>query len=239
MVRILAIAIVASIPVFAGMNAAEGAAGDVGLLLDKVLDAYGGRKALERAAAVRQTGRVVSTMRAGRVGTLLRAFERPDKLRVEISYPGEGSEIRVLDGPTGWRDGKRVSGPPLDAMVLQAARIALPLNLVRNREKLREAASVVQDGKSLRALELPLADGMTLSVGIDPESGRILRSSGRSAGGPMGAIEFVTIYEDFRSVDGVLFPFQEVNIAMGRKTGDTTLEKIEILRAIPAATFRP
>lgn len=225
--------------VFAAPASAPAAGNGIGPLVDRVLAAYGGKAALERAVAVRETGRVLSTMRGGRAGTLLRAFERPGRLRVEIAYPEETPEIRVLDGAQGWRDGKRSAGPPFAAMVLQAARLGLPLGLDANRAKLRDLGSAVEDGKPVRSLELPVGDGMTLTVGIDPDSGRIVRSAGRAPGGPGGAIEFVTLYDDFRTVDGVLFPFREVNVAMGQKTGDTILEKIETLPALPPGTFRP
>jgi hypothetical protein len=91
---------------------------------------YGGADALSRFAAMRQTGRTASMRHGGLVGTLTRIFQRPDMLRVEIVYPGEATEIRMLNGARGWRRNAEVSGPMHSAMVLQAARMGLPLLLL-------------------------------------------------------------------------------------------------------------
>ncbi len=208
-------------------------------LVDRALEAYGGREALARAAALREQGSVTSTMRGGRVGALTRLYERPGRLRVEVGYPGEEPEIRVLDGARGWRRGAEVQGPPLHAMVLQAARLSLPLLLAERRAQLVDGGMVTRGEKRLRAVTVPLGRGLSLSAEIDPDSGRILRSTGALEGGPGGRIEFVTTYHDFRKVNGVLIPFREGNFAMGEQTGETVLEKVELLRSLPAETFRP
>jgi hypothetical protein len=40
-------------------------------------------------------------------------------------------------------------------------------------------------------------------------------------------------------VDGVLFAFREGNWANGSTTGETVLEKVELLASVPAEAFRP
>lgn len=209
-------------------------------LVRKVIDAYGGEKALRKAATRRDSGKVNSTMSRG-VGTVTRTYQRPDRLRVEIRFPGEGGEIRVLDGGKGWRQGQEVSGAQLDSMALQAARLALPLALLERRASLSDAGSVTRDGKSLRAIEYPPAAGMRMVVEIDPGTGRIVRTTGSSRSGTEApvTIEFVTEYDDFRKVGGVLIPFREQNFAMATRTGETILERVEVGKAFPAGTFKP
>ncbi len=226
-------ALAAPYPVSAG----EG----IGALLEKTVRAYGGEKVLSGVATVREVGRVDSRMR-GVEGELLRVFRYPGDLRVEIAYPGSGKEVRVLSGKKGWRQGRQVSGPPYDAMVLQAGRLALPRILLAAGRKVEDRGTAERGGKTVRVLSFPLAAGMSMQVEIDPDSGRILRSVGRSEtgmGSMPGGIEFVTEYGDFRTVDGVLFAFREKNFAMGHHTGDTVLTRIEILGTPPEGTFRP
>jgi hypothetical protein len=214
-------------------------AGDVDPVVRKTVEAYGGEKALEAARHVRQFGTTTSILRPGASGTIQREFTAPDKLRVQIAF-GRDVETRIYDGRNGWRMGRRVEGPPFDAMVLQAARLALPLNLLRNRKKLVDRGEGEVEGRKVRTLELPLGDGLTLTVDIDPENGRIVRSAGR--GGPRAdgrPIEFVTGYSDFRKAGGVLFAFREGNFANGFVTGETVLEKVELPEILPPATFRP
>lgn len=220
---------------------------DLDALLRKSVEAYGGVDALS-TLVFRQKGRLTSGMREGKEGTIVRSYRRPDHLRVEVSFPGEETEIRALDGDKGWSQGREAQGMPFHAMTLQAARFALPLNLLERKDELKDLGTVSRDGKTLRAVELPLGGNRSIVAEIDPESGRILRSTARSAAAPgMGpaaggnreSIEFATTYGDFRTVKGVLFPFREGNYAMGQHTGDTVIEKVDVLRSLPADTFQP
>lgn len=207
-------------------------------VVHKTLDAHGGEKALLKARTMRQVGTVASTVRGGTSGRMTRIFQHPDRLRVEIAYPGEELEVRVLDRDRGFRRGTAVRGPPLEAMVLQAARMALPLLLQERRNELVDLGNQTVGGKSYRAIEPPLSKGLRLTAYVDPATGLIFRSGGRAGHGP-SEIEFATAYADFRKVDGVLIAFQEKTYALGRHTGNTALEKVELLSAPPEGAFRP
>lgn len=72
-------------------------------------------------------------------------------------------------------------------------------------------------------LEVAIAPGLTVTMEVDPKTNRVVRSVGKGEG-----IEFATSFGDFKSVDGLLFPFSEENFANGTKTATTTLTKIEV-----------
>lgn len=182
-------------------------------LVDKVLHAYGGAAAWEKVASFRQTGRVVSSMRSGE-GKLDREWQRPDKLRVEIVYPSH-TELRVVDGDHGTQNGKEATGMGLDAMRLQAARLALPLLLAQKNSELKNAGA--------NQLEIPLPGSMSITITVDPASGHILKSVGKAEG-----IEFTTSYGDFKTVDGLLFAFREENTAQGMPTGTNEISRAEV-----------
>jgi hypothetical protein len=206
--------------------------------VSRCVEAYGGKKAIVRLARLREEGTVSSNiLHPGAPGRLHRVYQRSGKLRVEIAYPGEPIEIRVLDGGRGWRFGEEVSGPPLVAMILQAARLDLPALLAAWESKVQDLGSVEHEGKTLRVLALEVAPSVVVEAGIDPETGKILRS--RGVGHGQMPLEFVTTYSDFRKVDGVLVAFREGNWANGRSTGETVLEKVELPAEIPASTFQP
>jgi hypothetical protein len=209
-------------------------------VLKRTFDAYGGLPALQRRNARVEEGKVTPVVQGGQAGRLWRTFERPRRLRVEVAYPGQDAEVRVLDGARGWRNGVEVSGTvKWAAMVLQAARLDLPRLLAEERVKLVDGGTVKRDGRLLRAVTLPLGDGMALIAEIDPETGHILRSTGKMDAGPGMALEFATHYSDFRRVDGVLVPFREANFAQGQRTGDTVLQRAEAPRDAPQGSFRP
>ena len=179
-------------------------------LVDKVIDAYGGSAAWAKVKSIAATGRVVPAMRKGD-GAMTRTWRGNDNLRVEIVYPDK-TETRVLENGKGTNNGRESSAMELAAMRLQAARLALPLLLA--------GKNVRQSGAN--ELEIALGD-MTITAEIDPASGHIVRSTGHA-----GQMAFTTVYSDFRTVNGLLIPFHEENSAMGMKTADIFLEKVEI-----------
>jgi hypothetical protein len=215
------------------------AAADLGPLLEKMAGAYGGRERLEKIVAIRETGQVEAATPIGNSGPIVRTFARPLQLRIEIGDSSKPTEVRVLNGTNGWRNGKPATGPGLDAMVLQAIRLDLPFQLLANQSKLIEKDSIERGGKRLRVLELPLEHGLSVTAALDAESGRILISTGTTAEGPMGRLSFETSYDDFAMVDGALFAFKEVNLANGTKTAKTAMSIIQILKTSPAEAFKP
>jgi hypothetical protein len=218
----------------AGLTGAV-AAEDLGTLVEKMGEAYGGRAALEKTATVRESGTVQAAMRMGNSGPVVRLFTRPMKLRVEVGT----NEVRLVNGSKGWRNGKEVTGMQYQAMVLQAVRLDLPWELLTHKDKLVEKETREFDGKRLRVVELPLENGLSVSAGIDPDTGHILWSSSDSTGGAMGGMNFETHYDDFRKVDGLSFAFKEVNLVHGSQTADTALAKIELLKSPPEGAFEP
>lgn len=211
---------------------------EVDALIRRSVDAYGGEAALSSLQGMRQRGRLTS-LRTGAEGPVERMFQRPDRFRIDIRTPGQTPEVRVLDGARAWKDGAEAANPLRQSIVLQAVRFNLPMILLENRGAVRDLGPVTdQQGRALRALAVPVGDGMTLVADVEPASGRILRSRGvLSMGGQ--SMEFATLYDAFRSVDGVLVPFREQHYAMGMNTGSTTLDMVEMNPALPAAAFRP
>jgi hypothetical protein len=208
-------------------------------LVRRCVEAYGGRAALAKLAASVQEGSVTSILSPGVRGRMGRAFRRSGKLRVEIDFAGRPPEVRVLDGGRGWRQGQEVSGGYLDSMLLQAARLDLPALLASWEERVKDLGTLDHAGTTLRVLSLEIAPGLVVEAGIDPATGRILRSRGRRADGAGPPVEFVTAYSDFRTVEGVLVAFREDSWANGSRTGETVLERVEFPAALPAELFRP
>jgi hypothetical protein len=215
------------------------AAEELAPLLEKMATAYGGRERLEKIVAFTQNGQVTAATSIGNSGPLVRTFARPLKLRVQIGDPAHPAELRVLDGTNGWRNGKAVTGPSYQAMVLQAVRLDLPFQLLSNKAKIVEKEPSQFHGHKVRTIELPLDNGLTMTAGIDPETGRILFSTGQTAAGPMGRLSFETEYDDFQTVDGVLFAWKETNIANDTKTADMAFSVIQLLKETPSNAFKP
>ena len=210
---------------------------DVDGLLLKIAEAYGGQERIAEVNAWQQTGTTFSVLR-GEEGRIVRSFQYPDHLRVEIRYD-QDAEIRILAGPSAWKQGKPAEGIFYSAMLLQAARLGLPSILFEHRQLVRDAGVMVgRKGHELQALELDFHGNYRIQVGIDPATGRILESRGIISGNG-SAMEFGTAYDDFRLQDGRLFAFRETHYAMGRETGYTTIQNIEIRSELPHELFNP
>jgi len=207
-------------------------------LVDSVLTAYGGEEALAKVGAYRMKGTVASVMRG--TGALVRTFARPDRLKITLDYPNH-PEARILDGSKGWRsDGKgnmaAADGFLLTSMILQAARADIPWILHERRTTIKLLASM--DGGKLQGLEIPLGEGLTLTVYVDIATGRIVRSSGVLEA-PGMKTNFATDYSDFRTVDGILFPFREANFASNQSTGDTIITRVTVNPPLKDSDFHP
>jgi outer membrane lipoprotein-sorting protein len=195
-------------------------------VVSKVMKEYGGQAAWEKVTSLRESGTVVPVMRKGD-GKMTRFWQKPDKLRIEIVYPTD-KEVRVVDGDHGTRNDKEVTGVSLEAMKLQAARLALPYLLAEKRASLKDLGTK----DDVRSIEIPLSGSLTLTVSIDTKTSHILRSSGKASG-----LEFIVDYSDFRRVGGLLFPFAEAGTAQGMPTANTKIDSIEV--NVPAAPAPP
>ncbi len=213
---------------------AGSATAELGTVLDRVARAYG---EASPPATIRQSGRTLSQMRGE--GPLLRAWGGAERFRIEIHYPG-GEEIRIVDGLEAWQGAQPMSGPFRGALLLQAARVALPWNLLAARQALRDGGEQrLEDGRTLHRVDWPLDDGLHLVVEIDPESGLIARSQGILAAPDGSQMPFGTVYEDYRRIGGRTYAAVEHHFAMNRYIGTSTIEAVEFDVPLPAQLFRP
>jgi len=200
-------------------------------IIASIVEAYGGRAALESVKAVRHTGTIQSN-RLGKTGTLDRLLVLPGQLRVDLNYPDGPQEQRITTPQGAWRDGKPATAPMHVAMQLQAARFRLPLLLADSTVK------VMGEVEGLLRLGVVLGDATAMEVFVDPKTWHITRSVGHMMMGGMD-LAFSADYSDFRPVGGVLFAHREELTAMGTPTGIAVLEKIELNPSVSAADFNP
>lgn len=191
-------------------------ASDLHALVAKVVDTYGGSAAWAKVTSIEAKGRVDPSMRKG-PGAMTRNWTAGN-LRVEIVYPDK-TEVRALENGKGTNNGRESSAMELDGMRLQAARLALPRLLSDEKASLRDLGTK----DNIRSVEIALDAPLSVTVDIDPATGRIVRSVGRAK-----ELAFTTVYSDFRMVSGLLIPFHEENSAMGMKTADIYLETVEV-----------
>lgn len=195
-------------------------------VVDRVIGAYGGARAVASVDAYRQEGMLVALTRGGH-GQVTRISSGVGTLSVLVQYP-DVPEIRIVEGDRGWRgssaaDLQEVQGPLFLAMVAQAARAYLPRLLLDFRASIREAGQVADR----IMLEVPVEDGLLLRLFVDPETHFVVRSESVLLGMPR-PLAFATDYSDFRPVNGVVFAFREETFASGVHTASMVLASVEI-----------
>ena len=173
-------------------------------------------------------------------GRTRRDFQAPDQLRVEVVYPS-GTELRLLDGEAGWRGGpgrlRPAEGPALAAMRYQLLRTSAPWSLLQHRARLKLLPRRDWGGRTVRPLVLPWSQELVVLFLVDEGSQRIIGVEARVAMGETW-LEFMTVYRDFREVEGLLVPHSEQNWASGRHTATTTVRSITFAPS-DLGPFRP
>ncbi len=179
------------------------------MILDRMVEVYGGGEALSKAASYIQKWRVVRAA-DGVEGSDYRRVTLPDRLYIELRYP-DRSETRILEGEVGIKiyngSGKRqVSGPMLDAMKAQLMRLYTPLQLKEFSDDIRVEH---KEGEYILTL---VKGGVECDYHVDPKNFHIVKTVGRLKMGPQ-TMQFATLYKDFSKVDGVLMPHTEIKYA--------------------------
>jgi len=188
--------------------AAPAAALTVEQVIDKHVQAKGGRAAWDAVRTLRLTGKCTAFSETHPC-TLLRS--RPGRFRLDHHF-GSKRVVLAHDGDGGWQDSEwtqqgamRAQGADA-AVLLRESDFATALFDWKERGyevKLLERADV--DGVPALGVELKRADGRTETWYLDPRT--YLEIARDSPGSDFGrAVPARTWYEDFRRVGGVMIP---------------------------------
>jgi hypothetical protein len=200
-------------------------------VLEKVASVYG-----PAPGAIRETGTTFSVLEGE--GSLLRLTKLPDRFHLEIAY-AMANEDRTMIGAKAWNKRAPANDMTRGAIALQAARIALPWSLLsRQSDAVDRGTTSAPDGKTARVIEVPLDDAMRMLIDVDTQSGYVLRSRGIYVTGGT-AVEFATLFSDFRKEGTRVHAAREEQYAAGAKTGYSFIEKVEYLETIPDSAFAP
>lgn len=206
---------------------------DAAAFLDEVVAEYGGGTA---PTAIHERGVTESTRRGK--GPMERWWQAPDRFRIDIGYAGT-PEQRLLRGAEAWQQGRPAVAAMHGALMLQAARMALPWQM---RDNARQVVDLGEPPtgfrKPLRTLQWQVREGIQLIVEIDPDTMLVQRSRGILTINH-SSMEFGTVYENYQRVDGRMVAMLERHFAMGQYIGSTTLESVEFPAVVPAPTFDP
>jgi hypothetical protein len=175
-------------------------------VLDKYLEAIGGRDAVTRLSS--RTRRGTLTNRAGQAAPLSIEETADGLIRVTVaSTPGV---VRAVDGTSGWtQSGDRLR--VLDGVETRNASLQADMALgVQIRERYAALAVRAYDrvnGTAVVVLEGRRAAGATETLSFDRASGLLVRRT-VTLRTPMGPLPVQIDYDDYRPIDGVKTPFE-------------------------------
>ncbi len=206
-------------------------ADDTGAILDQLAAVYGS----QAPAAMRVSGSTISFSRGE--GTLERLFKAPDRFRNAVKY-ATGTEVRTMIGPMVWYHDKPANPALRAAIALQAARVALPWNLLAQRASVHDLGSSEVDGQAVQTLEFSLEPTLKMVLQVALGSGHIVESRGIMIAGER-TMEFTTKYSDFHSAGGRTYAGREEQYAMGQHIGHTRIERVDYLDTLADSAFAP
>lgn len=203
-------------------------------LMDKHAQAMGGKKAWLNLKSW-----VVTQKRKD--GQVIAYAKKPDKFRLDFQLKGR-TVTKSYDGKTGWlvvngqyepmRPGEAIEmaeEPDFYGELIYADKRGLPMKLVEPE---------MLNGHWCYRLQLTKSSTDTQWYWINPETFLVEQTAEYSEDSAHEGIFYKTIFLDYRSVNGLMFPREEGLIANDKPPRMWTLEKVELNKHIPNRFFR-
>jgi zinc protease len=212
-------------------------------LLAKAVDGFGGAAVLDGIKSYVAEGQ--TTVKTPQGEFTLQTKETlvlPDRFRQDMTLP-MGQMAVVMAGPEAFMITPQ-GEQPMPASMRQQAEDQLahvPVLLLRQRTQPGFEAVAAGEGKSgdtTTALLAVTFKGRTSTLGIDPQSGRVLSVAFRGAGPDGVPGDMVQTFTDFRPAGGVTLPFAQTTAMNGETNATSTLTGVTINAAVDEALWK-
>jgi len=190
----------------------------------RYIEALGGEAALTQHTSSHITGSF-SAPAQGIDGTLEIFSSAPMLLRVNIGIPGIGTVETGSDGTTFWTINPAVGPMIMEGTMLEQARQQADFYGQLHPERYVASSETVErtdfEGKPCYKLRVVTKWDEEYFELYDEATG-LLAGTIRTQETPMGGVEAVTVYGDYRDFDGVTLPTQMIQRVMGMEQVMTT-----------------
>ena len=221
------------------------------LTLDEIVarhtDAVGGKTAVESIQSLQVDLHIVDP--GFEVDGVYRAA-RPGRMRIDVNAAGKHVFTEAFNGTRAWQwkgEGEIVDAKPEPAAALRRG-VELPGKLfgfheVRARGNKLDLADREQvDGITYHVVRLTFRDGYTTSLYIDPNTWLITRRRDYRPLHPdvdPRPTTIESVFSDFRSVNGIQFPFKSVDsdLQTGKVLETATVKQIVVNPPIKGTVF--
>ncbi len=210
-------------------------------LLAKVIEGFGGEAKVDTIKSTRTKMSILAKTPQGDFTIEAEHLQvLPDRMWMKLTTPmGEmtmvcSPDAAFLAGPMGTRD---LPGSQKEDM--RADLKTDPVYVAQHKDDPKftfvAAGSEKIGDVEAKILEVN-ADGAAVKWYVDPQSGRILRTSARRSG-PQGPGEVVTDLANFKTIDGMPIPFSITRSRNGEKESTIEVKNIEFNPAVDPKIF--
>lgn len=207
---------------------------DPNVVIEKYVEAIGGRDAL---AKIEDKSTIMRGTAMGQSITLTVKQKAPNKLRQEVKaggmeqviiFDGEKAVMKVMDQKI------EVKDKELEALKLEAQMDFL-LDPQSYGITLSYEGNETVNGKDAYKIKMTLPSGLRWFTYFDAESGLKVKEQ-REIQTQMGLSEQTVIYDDFREVEGVKYPYK-ITQSFGGQSVDVTVSSIKVNKGLSDDIF--
>lgn len=211
-------------------------------LIEKNIQARGGREKLAALQTVRMTGKAV--MGPGMEVPFVQEIARPNKMRAELTVQGM-TGIQTYDGKEAWSlmpfmgktEAEPVPADELKALEDQADIDGLLVGYKEQGHQIEYAGKEDLEGSPAHKLKITKKNGDIAWLWLDAEHSLELKIAGKTKARGQ-EVEVETLFGDYKEIGGIVFPHSIENRAVGMPGGMTvTISKIEINPELSADRF--
>ena len=201
-------------------------------ILKEMIQAHGGKAAIEKIRDMKITGTIEVPQQGLRV-SFIQYKKEPNKRRIEMKVM-DSVQVQVFDGKTAWelnpQTGKAIEIPGEDAVDIKRGSLAFGWML--NPEKY--GISLVYkgreriDGKYYLVLEQVYSDGGKVVLYVDPETYLTFKIKSSMLDEMMVEVETETFLSDYKSIKGYIMAHKMISYLRGREYMRLTYEKVKL-----------
>lgn len=211
-------------------------------LIEKNIQAKGGREKIQAIKTLRMTGRM--TLGQGIEAPVTMELARPDKMRVEFVFQGM-TGVQTYDGKEGWAmmpfmgktEAEPISGKQLEAMQEQADFDGLLMDYKTKGHQVELVGKEDVEGTPAYKLKVTKKNGDIGYYWLDAESFLEIKAAGKTNVDGKD-VEGESWFGNYKEAGGVIFAHSVENKAVGAPEGMAiTIEKIEVNPDLAAGRF--
>jgi hypothetical protein len=203
-------------------------------LLQACLEAYGGREKLESLKSFKLS--YPGEKKDGSEDFGVEKFFSRGRLYKTVA----GDKERILNGSDCWVQNSQqtwdMAGFRYRAELYSYLVLSMPL--AAETEHFDEVKFSRGEESGTDIFYFVKSDSLMIAMGVDSEDHLIKSTTGVLTEGEKTVV-FINKFDDFRQVDGFLFPHRVTNYSLGLKMGDLVLGGVEINPEFPESVFLP